>query len=160
MRTIADVDSKDRVDDSSVPQQRLARILVVAHKTAATPLLLAAVRERAQRGSVEFHLLLPNPAEHAEISEGERRRRHAEGEQMLALARPLIEEAAGGAVTGIVSLRHDPMDAIDEVLRAGGFDEIILSTLPHSVSRWLHLDLPRRVAHFGLPVTTITPDPR
>jgi hypothetical protein len=48
------------------------------------------------------------------------------------------------------------MDAIEEALRGGDFDEIILSTLPRSVSRWLHMDLPRRVEHLGLPVTTVT----
>jgi hypothetical protein len=47
------------------------------------------------------------------------------------------------------------MDAIEETIYAGDFDEIILSTLPRGVSRWLHLDLPRRVAHLGLPVTTV-----
>ena len=38
-----------------------ARVLVVAHKTAATPALLEAVRQRAARGPAEFHLLVPNP---------------------------------------------------------------------------------------------------
>jgi hypothetical protein len=47
------------------------------------------------------------------------------------------------------------MDAVEDALRSGNFDEIIVSTLPRSVSRWLHIDLPRRVAHFGLPVTTV-----
>jgi hypothetical protein len=47
------------------------------------------------------------------------------------------------------------MDAIEETLFASDFDEIILSTLPRSLSRWLHMDLPRRVAHLGLPVTTV-----
>ena len=48
------------------------------------------------------------------------------------------------------------MDAIEEALHDDDFDEIILSTLPHSVSRWLHLDLPHRVAHLGLPLTTVS----
>ena len=38
-----------------------ARVLVVAHKTAVTPALLNAIRERAARGPARFHLLVPNP---------------------------------------------------------------------------------------------------
>jgi hypothetical protein len=132
-----------------------ARVLVVAHKTAATPALLEAVRQRAERGPSEFHLLVPNPhaggwrpaeAAHPDVTDGE---------QVLALALPLIAEVAGGAVDGSVSRRHDPMDAIEETLHDGDYDEIILSTLPRAVSRWLHLDLPSRVGHLGLPVTTV-----
>jgi hypothetical protein len=55
-----------------------------------------------------------------------------------------------------VSIRHDPMDAIEEALRGGDFHEVIVSTLPRGVSHWLHTGLPERVAHLGLPVTTVT----
>ena len=41
-------------------------------------------------------------------------------------------------------------------LNRHGFDEIIVSTLPARVSRWLHMDLPRKVAGLGVPVTTVT----
>jgi uncharacterized membrane-anchored protein len=132
-----------------------ADVLVFAHETAPTPALLTAIRERAAAGSARFHLLVPNRAEHAELTEAERRHRHADGERMLALALPLVQDAAAGAADGSVSYRHDPMDAIEEALREGDFHEIILSTLPHEVSRWLHLDLPHRVAHLGLPLTTV-----
>jgi hypothetical protein len=140
---------------ASMEASNPARVLVVAHKTAATPALLEAVRLRAARGPARFHLLVPNPhppswrpaeASHPDVTEGE---------QVLALALPLIEEAVGRPAEGSVSPRHDPMDAIEETLHEEDFDEIILSTLPRAVSRWLHLDLPHRVAHLGLPLTTV-----
>jgi uncharacterized membrane-anchored protein len=135
-------------------------VLVVAHKTAATPALLDAIRARAERGPAAFHLLVPNPADHAEVTEAERHRAITDGKHVLALALPLIDRAAGTVADGTVSIRHDPMDAIEETLRDGRFDEIILSTLPRSVSRWLHVDLPSRIAHLGLPVTTVTAEER
>src|SRR5207253_11138654 len=137
------------------PAATAADVLVFAHGTAATPALVDAVRERAALGPARFHLLVPNVAEHAELTEAEREHRHADGERMLALALPLIEDAAGGAATGSVSFRHDPMDAIEEALHDGDFHEIILSTLPGRVSHWLHADLPQRVSHLGLPLTTV-----
>ncbi|MDX6469863.1 MAG: hypothetical protein QOF75_1666 [Gaiellaceae bacterium] len=133
-----------------------AQVLVVAHRTAATPALLDAIRSRAARGAASFHLLVPNPSEHAEITDAERQRRHEDGEHVLALALPLIEQAAGLPTDGTVSVRHDPLDAIEEIVHDGDFHEIIISTLPQHVSRWLHSDLPRRAEHLGLPVTTVT----
>jgi hypothetical protein len=133
-----------------------AHVLVVAHRTAATPALLDAIRDRAAHGRARFHLLVPNPAQAAWSATGaERARKEMEAECVLVLALPLIEEVSGSAAQGSLSTRQDPMDAIEDTLRSDDFDEIILSTLPRSVSRWLHIDLPRRVAHFGLPVMTV-----
>jgi GABA permease len=51
----------------------------------------------------------------------------------------------------------DPLKAIGEVLARDQFDEVIISTLPQRVSRWLHTDLPYKVQRrFDVPVTTIT----
>lgn len=133
-----------------------AQVLVVAHKTAATPALLDAIRERAARGAASFYLLVPNPAEHAEVTDAERHRAHEEGEHVLELALPLIEEASGRPTEGAVSVRHDPLDAIEEIVHDGDFHEIIISTLPSNISRWLHTNLPHRAEHLGLPVTTVT----
>jgi uncharacterized membrane-anchored protein len=133
-----------------------AQVLIVANKTAATPALLNAVARRATESPASFHLLVPNGALHAEITDEERRRHHRQAEQTLALALPLVEEAAGGRrVTGSISVRHDPFDAVEETLHDGEFQEIILSTLPRHVSDWLHSDLPARLRHLGLPLTTI-----
>jgi hypothetical protein len=133
-----------------------ARVLVVAHRTAGTPALLEAVRARADRSPAQFHLLVPNsPVPNWHLVHRKRFQKVTQAEEVLVLALPLLEEAAGAPVEGSLSTRRDPMDAIEETLMGAHFDEIILSTLPRSVSRWLHLDLPRRVAHFGLPVTTV-----
>ena len=49
------------------------------------------------------------------------------------------------------------MRAIRAVLEDRPIDEIIISTLPTSLSRWLHQDLPHRVERkFKLPVTVVT----
>ena len=51
----------------------------------------------------------------------------------------------------------DPLTAVDQLLERQQFDEIILSTLPQPISKWLGMDLPHRLhRHTGLPVTTIT----
>jgi len=146
---------KDATETRYQPDITHADVLVVAHETAATPALLEAVRARAAQGAARFHLLIPNVSEHAELTDAERARRHTAGERVLARALPLVEGAAGGEATGFVSYRHDPMDAIEDALRDGRFHEIIVSTLPHHLSHWLHTDLPDRLHHLGLPVTTV-----
>ena len=141
------------------PDTATADVLVVAHEAAATPALLEAIRARASESAARFHLLIPNTSEHAELTDADREHRHRDGERKLAEALPLVQAAAGGAATGAVSFRHDPMDAIEEALHAGGFHEIIVSTLPHHLSHWLHVDLPQRLGHLGLPVTTVISEP-
>jgi hypothetical protein len=138
-----------------------AQILVVTDHAAATPALLDAVRGRAARDRAAFHVLVPNPAP-AEWhpTHPERHEKVNEAERVLFDALPLLEEAAGGTVGGSVSIRHDPMDSIEEAVYGGRYAEIILSTVPHGISGWLHVDLPRRVAHLGLPVTTVTVEHR
>jgi hypothetical protein len=68
---------------------------------------------------------------------------------------PQLELAAHSPVTGSVSVRHDPMDAIEETLFAEPVDEIILDVPPHQFSSRLHQDLRQRLAHFQIPVVTI-----
>jgi hypothetical protein len=138
-----------------------ARVLVVTDRVEATPELLDSIRGRATRGPAEFHVLVPNPAP-AEWhpAHPERHDKVAEAGRVLASALPLIEEAAGSPVDGVVSIRHDPMDAIEEMLHDAEFDAVILFTAPHRIERWLHVDLPHRVAHLGLPVTTVSSEHR
>jgi len=132
-----------------------ARVLVVAHKTAATPALLDAVRDRAERSAAAFTLLVPSAAHGLHRVVDPEDVGTTEADDVLALAIPLLEEAAGGPVEGIVGVAS-PLEAIQDAVNLRGFDEIIISTLPARVSRWLHIDLPSKVGGLGLPVTTVT----
>jgi hypothetical protein len=132
------------------------RVLVVAYRTAATPALLDAVRERADRGPARFALLVPGGAHGLNrVLDPEDHTDRAEAQLVLELALPLLEDAAGGPVEGIIGAA-DALDAVQDAVNLRGFDEIIISTLPARVSRWLHLDLPSKLTGLGLPVTTIT----
>ena len=65
-----------------------------------------------------------------------------------------LADASGAEVTGEVG-DADPIAAIHDVLNARQFDEIVISTLPKRISRWLKLDLPSKARGFGLPVTHV-----
>ncbi len=125
---------------------RPTRVLVVAHEAAMTPDLLTAVRERASAGSARFRLIVPNPAAHElHLLHPERHDRADEAEHALVRVLPALEAAAGGHVIGSVSVRHDPMDAVEEVLLNEPIDEILR----------LHQDLGHRLRHYGLPIRTV-----
>jgi hypothetical protein len=114
------------------------RILVVANRTAATPLLLEAVRRRASEGPATFVLLIPDEP------------RKGGADWTVDTAVPLLERASEGPVEGIVG-EADPFEAIRSALQDPGFDEVIISTLPRLVSEWLRRDLPGRVQKLGCP---------
>lgn len=124
-----------------------ARILVVANRTAATPALIEAVRERARTRSCSFALLVPQLA--CEVPYGDE-----EARKTLELAIPLLEEASGGTVTPMIG-PADALLAVERVLVREHFDEVIISTLPERVSHWLKRDLPSKVERLEVPVTVV-----
>jgi len=140
------------MESSEVP----ARVLVVAHKTAATQPLLEAVAERAQRGPAKFTLLVPHPAHGLHKVVDPEDQGASEAQTVLDKALPRLSESAGAPVEGLVG-DADPVAAVHDAINLHGFDEIIISTLSPRLSRWLRLDLPSKVGGLGLPVTTVTP---
>ena len=135
---------------------RPVRVLVVTDHSEA-PELLAAIRRRAAEGPTQFRVLVPNPA-HAEahVRHPERHEKAEQAERVLHDCLPALADAAGGPVIGSVSIRNDPYDAVEETLLDEPVDEFIVSLAHHGLGRALHLDLPHRLTHFGLPVTTVS----
>ena len=81
-----------------------SRVLIVAHKTAATQPLLDAVRERAERGNCVFTLLVPNATHGLHKVVDPEDQTASEAQTVLDRALPLLEQAAGAPVDGLVGI--------------------------------------------------------
>jgi hypothetical protein len=131
-----------------------AHVLVVAHQTAATSGLLDAVRERAQRSPASFHLVVPQQAHGMHKVVDPQDAGVDEAQRVLDHALPRLSEAAGSEVTGSIG-DPEPLMALQDAVNLGDYDEIIISTLPLGISRWLKLDLVSKARGLGLPVTHV-----
>jgi hypothetical protein len=77
-----------------------------------------------------------------------------EAQHVLDAALPKLSEAAGQRVTGTLG-DCEPLMAIQDAVNLGSYDEMIISTLPLGISRWLKLDLISKARGLGLPVTHV-----
>jgi hypothetical protein len=131
-----------------------ASVLVVANRTAESDELLEALRRRAEQGPAEFTLLVPSTphgvAWAADMHSGQPEA-ETHMERAVERLRAAGLEMAGGKVGD-----PDPIAATEDAINFGEYDEVIVSTLPRHVSKWLKLDLPHRVERkCGLPVTHV-----
>jgi hypothetical protein len=129
-------------------------VLIVARRTADSPQLLEAVARRARVGPCNFTLLVPaypgGPHRlDARFDPGQRA-----AERCIAAAVPLLSRAAGTEVVAVVGA-GEPLIAVRDALAVMGFDEVIVSMLPAGASRWLRLELPRKIRAFGVPVIEV-----
>ncbi len=131
-----------------------ARVLVVANRTAESPELLEALRTRTVQGPCEFTLLVPaTPHGIAWAAD-----MHAGGDEAEVHREAFVEELRqeGLDVANARVGDPDPLAAIQDECNFNTYDELIVSTLPLHVSKWLKVDLPRKArAATGLPVTHV-----
>ena len=149
----------------------MVRVLLVANKTLGSEEVSDYVRNRMAKDECEFTLLVPATprGDREPMSRLAGRLAGAtEGVQSSTTSEDNYDHARTRLEFGLSVLRGlgatvdgdvgdlDPAKAIPEVLKRREFDEVALSTLPKTVSRWLGLDIPRQVERkFHLPVTVI-----
>jgi hypothetical protein len=129
----------------------MARILVVANKTAESPELLEALK--AKGTDHQYVLVVPASGGVLEkAADPDAAREHTEPHLEAALAKMRGE---GLTVEGTIG-DSDPIAAVQDAANFSEFDEVIISTLPQRASKWLKLDLPSKAERAtGLPVTHV-----
>jgi hypothetical protein len=129
----------------------MARILVLANKTAESPELLEALKAKGTDN--EYVLVVPASGGVLEkAADPDAAREHTVPHLDAALEN---FRAAGLNVEGSIG-DSDPIAAVQDANNFGQFDEVIISTLPQRASKWLKLDLPSKAARAtGLPVTHV-----
>ncbi|MFL6043592.1 MAG: hypothetical protein ACJ72M_00575 [Propionibacteriaceae bacterium] len=134
----------------------MRRYLVVANQTLGGAELVAKLEELSKQDQSSFHLVVPitqmSGSDHAvdaawaplEVHDGYQvGHKLAEGRLNAELTRL---RQAGVEADGEVVDQH-PIDHVREIASRESYDGIVVSTLPHRLSRWLRMDLPRRLKH-------------
>ena len=129
----------------------MARILVLANKTAESPELLEALR--AKGTDHQYTLVVPASGGMLEkAADPDAAREHTEPHLAAALEK---FKGEGFNVEGTIG-DSDPIAAVQDANNFAEFDEIIISTLPLRVSKWMKIDLPSKAERAtGLPVTHV-----
>jgi hypothetical protein len=134
-----------------------ARVLVVANQTAESEELLAALNARAQQGPVEFTVLVPaTPHGAAWAANMFADKGRAEAEQHMAAMVERLRDTGLDVKEAKVG-DPDALAAVQDETNFNEYDELIVSTLPLHISKWLRIDLPSKAeAATGLPVMHVT----
>ena len=129
----------------------MARILVVANKTAESAELLEAMKGKGTEH--EYTLVVPASGGVLEkAADPDAAREHTQPHLTAALEKMRAE---GFTVEGSIG-DSDPTAAVQDACNFNEYDEILISTLPLRVSKWMKLDLPSKAQRAtGLPVTHV-----
>lgn len=155
----------------------MPRYLLVANQTLGGAELDTVLRERIDRGEARFVVLVPATEPELETdlwmpadplftlppvisladSDALREARERSERRLDRIVGHIRE--LGGVAEGRIGA-HDPLTAVAEVVEAETFDEVIVSTLPPGISRWLKMDLPSRIDRMvTAPVIVVEAEP-
>lgn len=139
--------------------QSKKRVLVVANRTADSPELVGALRERADGTSSSFTLLVP-AVPHGLAWAADMKAGWTEAVGRAERAAGRMRES-GLLVDEVIVGDPDPFAAVGDALHARQFDEVVVSALPRAISRWLALGLPARLRRAtDLPIVQVTAQPQ
>ena len=132
--------------------------LVVGNQTLAGPELTSLIEEvMAADAETAFHVVVPATPIQRGFTWDEGEARAEAGRRLEAFIDRL--RSMGVEASGEIGSR-DPIEAVKDALRSHPADEIILSTLPAGISRWLGQDVPTRLrGSVAPPVTVVTAEP-
>lgn len=140
--------------------------LIIANQTLGGDELAEAIAKRITTGNNHFHLLVPpkasTPTTSSPIRATPQRSTsvgvadgHKLAQQRLGYGIDWLTEL-GATVTGDIANDPDTVAAVTDVIAARDIDEIIISTLPTRLSKWLRQDLPSKIErNVKVPVITI-----
>jgi hypothetical protein len=133
-------------------------ILVVANRTADSPDLIEALCRRAAEAPTRFTLLVP-AVPHGLAWAADMKAGWSEAALRADRAGSRIRRS-GLELEEVIVGDPDPFAAVGDVLHAREFDEVVVSTLPRKISRWLAVRLPGRLRRtLDLPVTEVVAQP-
>jgi len=131
--------------------------LIVANQTLPGEELAAEVRQRLGTADRAFYVVVPLTPVQRGATWDEAESASAAQERLLVFLESL--RAQGAHAEGEIGDR-DPIQAVRDVLRDREVDEIVLSTLPPGISRWLQMDVPSRLERaVDVPLTVVTQEP-
>jgi len=135
------------------------RLLVVANRTVDSPDLIAVLRERGTDTAVSITLLVP-AVPHGLAWAADMKAGGSEASLRAEAGAERMREA-GLVVEAVVVGDPDPFAAAADAMHLRRYDELVVSTLPRGVSRWLRLSLPDRLRRaVEVPVTHVIARPR
>ncbi len=130
--------------------------LIVANQTLTSRSLTDAITARLADGPVRTHVVVPLSPIGGRLTWDEQASRdmaRTRLDEVLARLREMGAEADGEIGD------RDPVMAVRDALRGREVDEVIVSTLPKGLSRWLGEDVPSRLRDsVRVPVTVVTQD--